>query len=41
MTPYVSMCGCRGNQENANLIFYINFSVIEMLFFVICGGCAL
>ena len=41
MTPYVSLCGCHGDQENTNLIFHIYFSVIEMLLFINCGRCAL
>ena len=38
---HVLLCGCHGNQENTNLIFHINFSMIEMLLLVICGRCAL
>ena len=41
MTPYVSLHGCHGNQENTNLIFHPDFSMIEMLLFVIYGRCAL
>ena len=41
MTPYVSICGYHGNQENTNFIFHINFQMIKMLLFIICGRCAL
>ena len=41
MTPYVSLYGCHGNQENIYLIFHINFPMIEMLLFIICGSFAL
>ena len=38
MTPYVSLCGCHGNQGNTNRIFHINFSMIEMFLFIISAG---
>ena len=38
MTPYISLCGCHGNEENANLTFPVIFQLLKCSYSLSVAG---